>query len=119
MNNRTVLITGGCGFIGVNIARFLHKRGFKIKILDNFSTGKKENLSEAGLTVPPVSLIVGDIRDQHIVDEAIGEAEVVVHLAAHTRVIESMAKPLENWEINTKGTANLLEASRNKGVKKF
>ena len=119
MNNNKVLITGGCGFIGVNIARFLHKHGFEIRILDNFSTGKKENLTEAGLDPPLVNLIVGDIRDQTVVNEATKGIETVIHLAAHTRVIESITRPLENWDINTKGTANLLESSRNSGVKTF
>ena len=119
MNNKTVLITGGCGFIGVNIAKSLHNFGFEIRILDDLSTGKKENLSQAGLKSLSENVIIGDIRDQSIVSEATKGIETVIHLAAHTRVLESMTKPLDNWEINTKGTANLLESSRNSGVKTF
>jgi UDP-glucose 4-epimerase len=118
-NTKTVLVTGGCGFIGVNVVKYLLDRNFKIRILDDLSTGNKDNLSDAGLKLPQDDLLNGDIRDQDIVIQAVKGVDAVIHLAAHTRVVESMAKPQENWDINTRGTANLLEACRISGVKTF
>lgn len=118
-NNKTVLITGGCGFIGVNIARHLISHGFGIKILDNLSTGNKENLLSAGCQLSDDAVIIGDIRNQDSVEEAVKEVDAIVHLAAHTRVLESLTKPQETWDINTRGTSNLLEACRRTGVNTF
>lgn len=118
-NNKTVLITGGCGFIGVNVARYLISHGFAIKILDNLSTGNKENLLSAGCHLSDDAVIIGDIRNQDTVKKVVKGADAVVHLAAHTRVLESLTKPQETWDINTRGTSNLLEACRRAGVNTF
>ena len=118
-NISTVLITGGCGFIGVNLAKYLTNHSYKIRILDNLSTGKKDNLLDAGCQLTPDNLIITDIRDQDAVSQAIKNTDAIIHLAAHTRVVESLSKPQETWEINTKGTFNLLEACRLTRVKTF
>jgi len=118
-NISTILITGGCGFIGVNLIKYLTKFGYRIRILDNLSTGQKKNLLNVGYQPEPNSLIIGDIRDQEAVNQAIKNVDAIVHLAAHTRVVESLSKPRDTWDINSKGTFNLLEACRVTGIKTF
>ena len=114
---RTVLITGGCGFIGTNLTKFLITRGYKIKILDNLSTGKIENLASAGLQAHVDNVLIGDVRDRDILEKAVEGVDAVIHLAAHTRVLESLANPLQNWDSNAQGTANVLETCRIMNVK--
>jgi UDP-glucose 4-epimerase len=118
-NASAILITGGCGFIGVNLIKYLGNLGYKIRVLDNLSVGRKENLLDAGCLLASDSLIIGDIRDQEALSQNIKGVDAIVHLAAHTRVVESLSKPQETWDINTKGTFNLLEACRLTGVKTF
>ena len=108
----TILVTGGCGFIGTNLVRHLSRKGYKIKVLDNLSTGKKGNVSS-------VDLLVGDVRNRDVVEKAIDGTDAVVHLAAHTDVVESLDNPKEDWDINVNGTLNLLEGCRIKGIKSF
>ncbi len=114
---RTILITGGCGFIGTNLTKLLIALGYKIKILDNLSTGKIENLTSAGLQVHVDNVLIGDIRDRDILEKAVEGVDAVVHLAAHTRVLESLANPLQNWDSNAQGTANVLETCRIMNIK--
>jgi UDP-glucose 4-epimerase len=115
----TILVTGGCGFIGANLVRHLSGKGYKIKVLDNLSTGEKENLPTADSQLLATDLVIGDIRDQDIVSQAVEGADAVVHLAAHTSVTESLDNPKEDWDINVNGTLKLLEACRLKGIKAF
>ncbi len=110
-----VLVTGGCGFIGTNLVRYLSERGCQLRILDNLSTGKKENLA----TSISDQLIIGDIRNRKAVDQAVPGVAAVVHLAALTSVVESLENPAEVWEVNVTGTLNLLEACRQNGVTRF
>ena len=123
MNNDSrlpaVLVTGGCGFIGANLARHLSGKGYRIKVLDNLSAGNKENLLAAGCRLPTADLVVGDIRDRAVVEKAMNGIDAVVHLAAHTSVVESLDNPEENWDINVNGTITLLEACRLKGAQAF
>ncbi len=116
---KTILITGGCGFIGTNLVRRLSSTGYKIRILDNLSASKKENLSAAGCQLSSIDLIIADIRDQAAVNQTVEGSDAVVHLAAHTSVVESLEKPQESWDINVNGTVNLLESCRLKGVNVF
>lgn len=118
-NGSTILVTGGCGFIGVNLIKYLSSLGYKIRVLDNLSTSRNENLLNAGCQLASGSLVIGDIRDQETVSQTTKGVDAVVHLAAHTRVVESLSKPQETWDINAKGTFNLLEACRLRGVKTF
>lgn len=99
--------------------RHLCSKGYKIKVFDNLSTGKKENLLAADYRLSTADLLVGDIRDRDAVEKAVEDIDAVVHLAAHTSVVESLDNPEEDWDINGTGTLNLLEACRLKGVRKF
>ena len=102
-----VLITGGCGFVGVNLAHMLHELGREIRVIDNQSLGSRAHLEPL-----PVDFIDGDIRDADAVDRAVKGVDAVVHLAADTRVIPSIEKPAFNFENNVVGTFNILEAMR-------
>jgi nucleoside-diphosphate-sugar epimerase len=107
------LVTGGAGFIGSHITRTLLEKGNQVRILDNFSSGKRENLK--GLDV---ELIEGDLRDTSKVAEAVKGMDIVFHEAAFVSVPESMEKPLECLDVNVTGTSNVFEAARKAGVKR-
>ena len=109
----TYLVTGGCGFIGVNLVARLLRREHSVRVLDNLTTGNREDLEAQ------VELQVGDIRDIAAVSKACKGVDTVVHLAAHTRVVDSVSNPGLNFEINAIGTMNVLEACRVAGVRKF
>jgi len=133
---KNILITGGCGFIGTNLAKYLLQRGCKVRILDNLSTNssiwlekKDQPAAKPKLTqksqgtedpvFSDIDLIVGDTRDEEVVEKAAGGMDAVVHLAAHTGVVDSLENPKENWDVNVNGTINLLESCRRKGVGRF
>ena len=105
------LITGGAGFIGSHIARALLEQGADVRVLDNFSSGKRENLT--GLDV---ELLEGDLRNASIVTRAVQGVEVIFHEAAFVSVPESMEKPQECLDVNVTGTSMLFEAARKAGV---
>ena len=107
------LVTGGAGFIGSHITRTLLERGNQVRILDNFSSGKRENLK--GLDV---ELIEGDLRDASKVAEAVKGMDIVFHEAAFVSVAESMEKPLECLDVNVTVTSIVFEAARKAGVKR-
>ncbi|NCP87818.1 MAG: hypothetical protein CO094_06060 [Anaerolineae bacterium CG_4_9_14_3_um_filter_57_17] len=107
------LVTGGAGFIGSHIVRALLQQGDFVRVLDNFSTGKRENL--AGL---PIELVEGDLRDPAAAAAAVAGVEIIFHEAAFVSVPQSMADPLPCFEINQRGTEILLEAARKAGVKR-
>ncbi len=107
------LVTGGAGFIGSHIARALLKQGGKVCVFDNFSSGKRENLS--GLDV---EIVEGDLRDASRVAEAVRGVEIIFHEAAFVSVPESMEKPQECFDVNITGTSILFEAARKAGVKR-
>ena len=118
----TVLITGGCGFIGTNLVKYLAGKSDRIKIFDNLSVGKEDNLrrlQSQDSRLLTTDLVVGDIRNRSDVDKAVRGVDAVVHLAAHTSVVDSLEKPEEDWEINVSGTFNVLEACRRNGVGRF
>jgi UDP-glucose 4-epimerase len=109
------LVTGGAGFIGSNIVRLLLERGHQVVVLDNLSSGYRENLA----TVPAVTLVEGDVRDREAVDRAIAGAEVVFHLAASVGNTRSIEHPLLDSEINVLGTLTVLEAARQHRLRKL
>jgi len=122
MSVKTVLVTGGCGFIGTNLIKRLVEQGYQIKVLDNLSVGKVGNL--ARLTCgcsqnTAIDLITGDIMDKKAVRDAVDGANAVVHLAAFTGVAISLENPEEAWDVNVNGTLNLLEACRLNNVDRF
>lgn len=110
------LVTGGAGFIGSNIVGELLKRNYEVKVLDNFSTGKRENLADYG---NDVELIEGDIRSYHIVKDAVTDVDVILHQAALPSVPRSINDPITSNEVNVTGTLNILEAARKNNVQKI
>ena len=109
------MITGGAGFIGSHLTKELLRQGQHVRILDNFSSGRPENL--AGLE-DKIQLVTGDIRDTSTVRCAMAGADYVLHHAALVSVAESVEKPLETLDINVQGTENILEQARQVGVKR-
>ena len=114
----TFLITGGAGFIGSNLADAILEMGYRVKVLDNFSTGKRENI-ERFKDNPNFLLIEGDIRDIETCEKAIEDVDYVLHQAAWGSVPRSIEMPLIYEEINIKGHLNMMEVARKANVKKF
>ena len=110
------LVTGGAGFIGSHIAETLVKRGDSVRVLDNLSTGKMDNL--AGIA-GRFEFIDGDIRDLKTCRRAVDGVAAVFHEAALASVVRSVADPLLNDAINVMGTLNMLVAAKDAGVRSF
>ena len=108
------LVTGGAGFIGSHLVHTLLDRGADVRVLDNFSTGKRENLS--GLA-SRLEVLEGDVRDRAAVEKAVRDVEVVFHEAAFVSVPESMEKPQDCFDVNVTAMINLFDAAREAGVK--
>jgi UDP-glucose 4-epimerase len=115
MAKRTYLVTGGAGFIGSHIAERLVREGHRVRVFDDFSSGKEANLESFG---DKVELIRGDIRDAALVKQATNGADVVFHEAALGSVPRSVADPLTTHDVNITGTLNVLLAARDAGVKR-
>src|SRR3972149_3961271 len=113
---KTYLVTGGAGFIGSHIAEELVRRGEKVRVLDDFSTGKRENLAPFRNFI---ELIEGDIRELETCRRALRGVGFVLHQAAQTSVPRSISDPLQNHDTNINGTTNLLVASREAKVTRF
>jgi nucleoside-diphosphate-sugar epimerase len=116
------LITGGAGFIGSNLAETLLKQGEEVRVLDNFSTGKEENLSfinDLSLPSGSYTLLKGDIRDLSFCHKSCEKVDFVLHQAALGSVPRSIEDPVTTNEVNIQGTLNLLVAARDAHVKKF
>lgn len=110
------LVTGGAGFIGSNIVAELVHRGEHVRVLDNFSTGRRENL--VGFH-KQIEVIEGDIRSYHIVREAVQGADFVLHQAALPSVPRSIRDPITSDEVNVLGTLNILQAARETKVRRL
>jgi UDP-glucose 4-epimerase len=108
-----VLVTGGAGFIGSNLAHALLARGDDVRILDNFSTGDRGNLE--GLDV---EIVEGELRSYERVHNAVRKAEIVYHLGALGSVPRSIQDPLTSNAVNVEGTLNVLLAARDEGVRR-
>ncbi len=115
MGSLRFLVTGGAGFIGSNIVEALLAQGHAVRVLDNFSTGKRDNLTPF---LKDLELIEGDIRSYHIVQQAVRGVQVVLHQAALPSVPRSISDPITTNEVNVGGTLNILEAARESGVEK-
>jgi nucleoside-diphosphate-sugar epimerase len=109
------LVTGGAGFIGSNIVRRLVAMGESVRVLDDFSTGKKENL--AGLS--NIAVIEGSISDKKVVRKALEGIRYVLHQGAIPSVPRSIADPVRSNEANVGGTLNMLVTAAEVGVKRF
>ena len=112
------LVTGGAGFIGSNLCEALLDMGYKVRCLDNFSTGKQENV-DMFLDNENYTFIEGDIRDLDTCLNACEGVDYVLNQAAWGSVPRSIEMPLLYEQINIMGTLNMLEAARQKNVKKF
>lgn len=109
------LITGGAGFVGINLIEHLNNSGYtQITVLDNETLGKREHL--AGLKA---NFVYGDIRDRNLLDKIMPGHDAVIHLAADTRVMDSIEDPSFNFDVNVIGTFQVMEAARQAGVEKF
>jgi len=109
------LVTGGAGFIGSNIAEALVRRGDRVRILDDFSTGRRENLSP----LSGVEVVEGDLRDPDAVRRAVAGVDGVFHEAALRSVPRSVDDPLSSNEVNVTGTLVLLLACREARVRRL
>lgn len=112
------LVTGGAGFIGSNLCEAILKLGYKVRCLDDLSTGKQENV-ELFSGNPRYEFIMGDIKDLQSCSNACKGVDYVLHQAAWGSVPRSIEKPLFYCANNIVGTLNMLEAARQNGVKKF
>ncbi|MBW2020592.1 MAG: SDR family oxidoreductase [Deltaproteobacteria bacterium] len=116
------LVTGGAGFIGSNIVKTLLNRGDTVRVLDNFSTGKRKNLNFSGMSAERVNnleTLEGDITDLATCRQAMDGIQYVLHQAAIPSVPRSVALPIESNNANINGTLNLLVAARDAGVKRL
>lgn len=112
LSGMKLVVTGGAGFIGSNLVRRALDRGHAVTVLDDLSTGFRDNLD--GLDC---ELVIGSICDAVILDQVLLGADAVVHLAALGSVPRSIADPVRTHEVNATGTLNVLEASRRAGVR--
>ena len=111
-NCTNLLITGGLGFIGTNlIKKLVNDAKYRITVLDNYS-----NTSNAIDDSREIEIIRGDVEDKELVATVVRDKDIIVHFAAHTRVIDSIETPLKNFSINVTGTLNILEAMRQYNV---
>jgi nucleoside-diphosphate-sugar epimerase len=109
------LVTGGAGFIGTHLVEELLRRGEKVRVLDNFSTGKRENVEHFA---DRIELIEGDIRSHRIVREAVESVDFVLHQGALPSVPRSINDPITTNEVNVTGTLNILDAAKDAGVER-
>jgi UDP-glucose 4-epimerase len=110
-----ILVTGGAGFIGSHLSEALVRRGHRVRVLDDFSSGRRGNLA----SVPEVDVVDGDCADPAAAARAVKGVEVVYHEAALPSVPRSVADPLGSHAANATGTITLLEAARQAGVRRF
>lgn len=118
LRSKRILITGGAGFIGSNLAEGLLGIGSEVIVLDNFSTGKKENLEKIK-EHPDFTLIEGDIRDLNTCRKACKNVSYVLHEAALGSVPRSLKDPITSNDVNISGFLNMLVAARDAEVKRF
>lgn len=108
-----VVVTGGAGFIGVNLTQSLLDEGYDVHIIDDLSAGKEELVPEGAV------LHVGDIRNGSLVNDVFQNASYIFHLAARPRVQDSIDNPLETNDVNVNGMLVVLQAAQHAKVKKF
>ena len=116
MAKRTALVTGGAGFIGSHLAERLVADGWRVRVLDDLSSGRMSNLSsvKSKILVKKASVL-----DAKAVDEAVAGADTIFHMAAKVSVAESIAKPELYAHVNVAGLIQVLEAARKHGVRRF
>jgi UDP-glucose 4-epimerase len=108
-----VLVTGGAGFVGATLVRRLVDSGYRVRVLDNLTTGDAAHL--AGVDA---ELVKGDIRDNEALDAALDGMDSIIHLAAAGSVIGSVQDPAANFDVNVLGTFRVLDAARRAGIQR-
>ena len=116
MKTKSVLVTGGAGFIGSNLADELIRQGARVRIIDNLSTGFRENLDEIS---GDFEFIEGDLNDSDLLAKALQDVEIVFHQAALPSVPRSVADPVETHNACVNATFNLLVKSKDRGVRRI
>ncbi len=116
INSKTILVTGGAGFIGSHIVDRLVGLGAKVVVLDDLSSGKLKNLEKV---LDKLNFIKGDIRDDKALDEALDGVSAISHQAAWRSVPKSVDKPWEYNEVNVNGSLKLFIKARDKGIKRI
>ncbi len=115
MAKKSILITGGAGFIGSHLAESLVKDGYQVKLIDDFSTGNVNNI--IGLfNYKNFKLVRGSITDKELLAKASANVDVVFHLAAQIHVDRSIIEPRQTFNINTLGTLNILDAAMENNI---
>ena len=114
LENKSILVTGGAGFIGHHLCRKLLEKGANLTIYDNLSTGKIENVKDLP---KPVKFIKGDVGNLEMLENNVGRVNVIFHLAAQVSVPYSMENPAEDFKANAYGTLNILELARKKDAR--
>lgn len=117
-SGETILITGGAGFIGSNLTAYFLNRGYRVRCLDNFATGRPQNIVEF-LPNPNYTFMGGDIRNSGDCSKACEGVDYVLHEAALGSVPRSVVDPATTNEVNISGFLNMLIAARNAGIKRF
>ncbi len=116
MRNSLYLVTGGAGFIGSHLVEYLINKGYAVRVLDNFATGKRENLFSV---IDRIELIEGDIRDYVTLMRAVHGVDCIFHQAAVTSVSRSWEDPIYTFDVNSIGTLKLIIAASKSGVKRI
>jgi nucleoside-diphosphate-sugar epimerase len=111
----TYLVTGGAGFIGSHLVEELVRRGERVRVVDNLSTGKRQNIAH----LTSVEFVEGDLADPHVAQRAVAGIEYVLHQAAIPSVPRSVQDPITSNRANIDATLNILVAARDAGVKRF
>ncbi|MEB8344831.1 SDR family oxidoreductase [Flavobacteriaceae bacterium KMM 6898] len=118
LNNKTILVTGGAGFIGSNLCEYLLANGSQVRCLDNLSTGHMKNI-EPYLSNENFTFLEGDIRNLERCQQACEGVDYVLHQAALGSVPRSINDPITSNEVNVSGFLNMLVAARDQKVKRF
>lgn len=113
---KKVLVTGGGGFIGSHITDEAVRRGYEVNVLDNFSTGRRQNLQHLAGSI---NLIEGDLRSYHTVHEAVRGCDAIFHVGALPSVPRSVRDPITTNDVNVDGTLNILNAAKDCGVRRI
>src|SRR5256885_7743054 len=110
----TAVVTGGAGFIGSTLTRLLLERGYSVRVYDDLSSGSREHLERLD-----VELVLGDVRDLESLQRACDGIDAMFHLAAGAGVVDSIENPIENFDLNARGTLLALWAANQAGVGRF